>query len=141
MPKPTQFRAIKYHIAGRSIEVAGLARPGLQGKQTEDAVVTYLQTHQFHTLISLEKPTDNLTIKNSISAKPDMQYNQDYPVEDFKPLSIEAMEGIYTIVRNNALNGKKTAIHCTAGLGRTGSILAALKLKELMLAMPSFRRA
>ena len=137
MPRPTQFRAIKYHIAGRSIEVAGLARPGLKGKQTVDKVIDYLQTNQFHTLISLEKPTDNLTIKKSILAKPDMQYNQDYPVEDFKPLSIEAMEGIYTIVRNNALNGKKTSIHCTAGLGRTGSILAALKLKELMLAMPS----
>ncbi len=137
MPKPTQFRAIKYHIAGRSIEVAGLARPGLRGKQTEDAVVTYLQTHQFHTLISLEDPTKNLIANNIISAKQDMQYNQNYAVADFQPPSIEVMEGIYTIVRNNALNGKKTAIHCTAGLGRTGSILAALKLKELMLAMPS----
>ena len=137
MPKPTQFRAIKYHIAGRNIEVAGLARPGLRGKQTEDAVVTYLQTHQFHTLISLEDPTKNLIANNIISAKQDMQYNQTYAVADFQPPSIDAMEGIYTIVRDNALNGKKTAIHCAAGLGRTGSILAALKLKELMLAMPS----
>ena len=47
------------------------------------------------------------------------------------------MDDIYTIVRDNALNGKKTAVHCAAGLGRTGSILTGLKLKEMMLAMSS----
>ena len=60
MPKPTQYRALSYQIAGRSIVVAGLARPGQRAKQPIKDVIDYLQAHRFHTLISLEDPTKNL---------------------------------------------------------------------------------
>lgn len=137
MPKPTQYRALFYKIAGRSIVVAGLARPGQSAKQPIQDVIDYLQTHRFHTLISLENPNKNLETARYTANQNNIQYNQDYAIEDFKPPTIAAMDDIYTIVRDNALNGRNTAIHCTAGLGRTGSILAGLKLKEMMLAMSS----
>ena len=137
MPKPRQFRALSYQIAGRTIEVAGLARPGHAGKQSIPSVLDYLQDHQFHTLVSLENPKENKETKRLILEKKSLQYNQKHAIEDFQPPTIAAMDDIYTIVRDNALQGKKTAIHCAAGLGRTGSILAALKLKEMMLAMSS----
>lgn len=135
MPKPTRFRAIQYNIAGRHIEIAGLARPGLQNKQSVNEVVTYLNKHRFNTLISLEHETKHKGLKKEISKTPEMDYIEKYTVEDFHPPSIDNLENIYKIVRQNALQGKQTAVHCAAGLGRTGSVLAAFKLKERMLAM------
>ncbi len=137
MPKPTRYRVIPYTIEGRAIEVTGLARPGFKEKQTAASAIAYLNHHQVHTVISLEDRGKNQSSRTLITKYPDMQYIEDYAVTDFQPPSIETLEGIYNIVHDHALNGKKVAIHCAAGLGRTGSVLAALKLKELMLAMPS----
>lgn len=135
MPKPTQFKAISLHIADRKIEVAGLARPGIKGQKIPD-VLTYLHDHHYQDLVSLEDPAKNKETAYQLTQNPRLIYHQKYAVADFTPPSIKAMDYICNLVRNNALAGRKTAIHCAAGLGRTGSILAALKLKELLLALP-----
>jgi atypical dual specificity phosphatase len=47
------------------------------------------------------------------------------PVEDFTPPTLEQMARFLREVERARLEGRSLGIHCTAGLGRTGTMLAA----------------
>ena len=56
------------------------------------------------------------------------------PVNDFAstPIPVVTYDAIYDVIKKASEEGKKVSIHCGAGDGRTGTVLASLKLRELI---------
>ena len=128
--KPTNYRAIEFNIGGKSVEIGGMARPSFSGQDPKQAC-EFLKKEGYTTLISLDYEQKN----DKIATDAGLTYvNQN--VLDFTAPSIEQLDQIYDNINNCVAGGGKPAIHCGEGFGRTGTVLAAIKLKELMLAAP-----
>ncbi|MCH9755976.1 MAG: hypothetical protein K0U37_02130 [Gammaproteobacteria bacterium] len=128
--KPYEFTTVDYQLAGMQITVAGLAAPKHLYKRDSggnlQAVGTYLTNRWFHTLIALD--TERTIDQPSPNLKVILK-----PVTDFEELHCPLLDEIFLSVRDAAFQGQKVAIHCTAGIGRTGVVLVSLELRGQML--------
>ena len=52
------------------------------------------------------------------------------PVEDFTPPTLAQIDRFLAAVDQATVDGKAVGIHCTAGLGRTGTMLAAYRVSR-----------
>jgi hypothetical protein len=121
---PENYRETAYlwdrdHI----IHVAGLARPDYYQDPAE--VMNYLKQHNIHTLFGL----DGSELLRFEAEKHGLIY-RDVSIPDFTAPEISLYEQIYATALSEHAQGYKIAIHCRGGIGRTGTVLAALKLKE-----------
>jgi len=98
--------------------LAAMARPGRERDLEED--LAWLQSAGIKVLVSLtEEPVPEKALE---------KYGMEglhLPVEDFTPPTLEQIDRFLEEVDRARLEGFALGIHCTAGKGRTGTMLAA----------------
>ncbi len=105
--------------------LAGMPLPGRARSLVQD--IAFLDSEGINLLVSLtEEPTDPTALAaRGIDAL-------HIPVKDFTAPTLEQMNVFVAAVRTRNADGQAVGIHCTAGLGRTGTMLAAYFVSEGM---------
>jgi atypical dual specificity phosphatase len=95
-------------------EIAGMAKPASSVYDFE-----FLKDNGFEAIVSLsEFPLSEVLIDEfGFTVK-------HIPVRDFKAPTLEQIEDFVAFAVNARSEGKKLVVHCDAGIGRTGTMLA-----------------
>jgi len=104
-------------------ELAAMPLPGRHRDLAEDA--DFLRLEGLRTLVSLtETPPD----ADVLAASDITQVH--IPVRDFTAPTLEQMIEFVDAVRASVARGEPVGVHCTAGLGRSGTMAAAFLVAE-----------
>ncbi len=104
-------------------QLAAMAKPGRQRPLAVD--LAFLQTQGIKLLVSLTAEP----IPASVLAKYEMA-GLHLPVEDFTPPTLAQIDRFLTETAKARKEGYALGIHCTAGKGRTGTMLAAYLVSQ-----------
>jgi hypothetical protein len=121
---PYHYRVTPYQFGEHRLKVIGLARPDYQ--QDPEKVIRYLKVQGVSSIFGLDLSSSLISLAQRYELK---YFNVSIP--DFSAPDISVYDLIYETVLAEHLKGHQVAVHCRAGIGRTGVVLAALKLKEL----------
>ncbi len=110
--------------------LAGMAQPGTSYHDPQEDIRT-LSRMGFSVLVSLtEKPIPFDMVAGCGVAPIHI------PIEDFGAPTIEQAQSFCELVDRMEQRQKKVAVHCYAGLGRTGTMAAAFLMHRLGLSAP-----
>ncbi len=98
-------------------QLAAMARPGRERPLDED--LAFLQAAGISVLVSLtEEPIA------AADLEPYGLTGVHLPVADFTPPTMAQIEEFLAVVEGAKVDGRAVGVHCTAGLGRSGTMLA-----------------
>ena len=112
--------------SGQSVMVAGLAK--LDSSLSAEETCRYLKAHDIAMIFGMHV----LRAYREASQSHSISYVA-LDVPDFTAPGVQVYDEIFEALMSQARAGKKIAIHCHGGLGRTGTVLAALKLREMSM--------
>ena len=112
--------------SGRSVMVAGLAK--LDASLSVEETCKYLKDRGIQVIFGMHV----LRAYREASQSHSISYVA-LDVPDFTAPGVQIYDQIFEALMSQARAGKKIAIHCHGGLGRTGTVLAALKLREMSM--------
>ena len=130
---PRNYRTLEITIDKNKIVIGAMARPGNSyDNNLIRSNIGWLKNKGYTDIIALD-PTPDIA---AIAEEFELNYIQK-PIEDFTAPSITSLEDIYKMIEKAIQDPiKKFIIHCREGMGRTGTVIAALKLKTLILDDP-----
>lgn len=100
-------------------QVAGMPRPGSARPLDQDLI--FLQEQGIDVLVSLTETPVNPAALGTYGIEP-----MHLPVQDFHPPTQEQLDTYVEAVQKWMAEGRQVGTHCGAGMGRTGTFLAAL---------------
>lgn len=99
-------------------ELAAMPVPGRDRPLDEDAA--FLEQEGIRVLVSLtEEPPDPETLSTHSIEQAHL------PIQDYAPPTLAQMTEFVVLVSQEAAAGQPVGVHCTAGLGRSGTMAAA----------------
>jgi hypothetical protein len=125
-----QYRAVQ--VDGRP--VGGAARPHgsyLHGMSPADTF-EQLRAAGYNTILSIDNEPETADMARSIPQGFRHENGSQYAIADFHYPTISTLAQIKRFVDSAHQNGDKVLIHCGAGAGRTGTVLASLVLADLV---------
>ena len=124
---PKNYRTHGFNLFGRHLMIGGMAGP--HNNDSIDGALSYLRVNEGRVvLIGLH---ENDFTKEA--HRNGLEYHY-IPILDFssQPVPPEKYDAIYAVIKKSTEEGKLVSIHCGVGDGRTGTALAALKIRELL---------
>jgi len=104
-------------------ELAAMPLPGRDRPLEQDAA--FLEQEGIRILVSLtENPPDSEELASRAIAQ------EHIPVQDYTPPTLEQMIEFVAVVKDSVEAGEPVGVHCTAGLGRSGTMAAAYLVAE-----------
>jgi len=114
------LRNFRFFIPGR---LAGMGHPGYRRELTE--TLDELRRQGVTALVSL----DEEGVPDDIIAEQGFAYRH-YPCDDFCAPTVEQADDFCRFVDEQNAQGKAVAVHCWAGRGRTGTMIAAYLIHQ-----------
>jgi len=104
-------------------ELAAMPLPGRDRPLEQD--VAYLKQEEIRVLVSLtDDPPERAVLESQGIGQ------EHIPVEDFHPPTLEQMIEFVAVVETSVAADMPVGVHCTAGLGRSGTMAAAYLVAE-----------
>ncbi len=104
-------------------QLAGLAHPGFSGDL--DGALAELRAEGITGLVSL----DEGGIAGEVAQAHDLAYLH-LPIDDFGAPTLRQADRFVSFVEEQLASGGQVAAHCQAGIGRTGTMLAAYLIAQ-----------